>query len=237
MTQNVFENGDADHSSNPLTIPTDLTTKATTPKDRNSQLADTMDNFQAQNARTEAPDPFDLKALRLSQDFASSIGVKKVLATVPCRKPRPQEFVRVRQGVDWRFETAVLEDKENREIYLVHRDLWNELASEIHPVCLFLAINRQGDVFVWAVKLPAVDGRSNAWNESAVAAAQLAESKWVRMTANMKAGMYDLFEAAAELQEPEWPELSLSEILKLCFRDRYIESTDHSVIRALRGLE
>ena len=52
------------------------------------------------------------------------------------------------------LETGVFEDKVNREIYLVQRDLWSELAGEVFPVCLFLAVNRQGDVFMWAAKLP-----------------------------------------------------------------------------------
>ncbi len=124
-------------------------------------------------------DPFDPAALRLSQDFASSIGVKKVLTVVPCRKPNRHEFVRVRAGEEWRLETGVFEDKVNREIYLVQRDLWPELAGEVFPVCLFLAVNRQGDVFLWAAKLPGSDGRSNTWNDSALAAATIAETRWV----------------------------------------------------------
>ena len=183
-----------------------------------------------------APDPFDPAALRLSQDFASSIGVKKVLTTVPCRKPNRQEFVRVCPGDDWRLETGVFEDKVNREVYLVQRDLWAELAGEVYPVCLFLAVNCQGDSFLWPAKLPGSDGRSNSWNESALAAARLAESKWVRVASNMPGGMYDVFKAAGELSEPTWPELSFSEILKLCFKDRFIESVDHPAIRSLRGL-
>jgi len=183
-----------------------------------------------------APDPFDPAALRLSQDFASSIGVKKVLTTVPCRKPNRHEFVRVRPGEDWRLETGVFEDKVNREVYLVQRDLWAELAGEVYPVCLFLAVNRQGDVFLWPAKLPGSDGRSNSWNESALAAARLAESKWVRVAANMGAGMYDTFEAAGELSEPTWPDLSFPEVLKRCFKDRFIQSVDHPAIRALRGM-
>ncbi|NUQ63990.1 MAG: hypothetical protein HUU20_16055 [Pirellulales bacterium] len=182
-----------------------------------------------------APDPFSPEALRLSQDFAS-IGVKKVLTTVPCRKPNRHEFVRVRPGEDWRLETGVFEDKVNRETYLVRRDLWGELSGEVFPVCLFLSVNRQGDAFLWPCKLPGADGRSNAWNESALAAARLAESKWIRVAANMAGGMYDVFEAAGELAEPEWPELSFADLLKLCFKDRFIQTVDHPVIRALRGL-
>ena len=184
----------------------------------------------------EAPDPFDPESLRLGQDFASTIGVKKVLTTVPCRKPNRHEFVRVRPGVDWRLETGVFEDKVNREVYLVRRDLWPELAGEVYPVCLFLAVNRQGDVFLWPAKLPGTDGRSNAWNDSALAAARLAETKWTRLAANMGAGMYDTFEAAGELSEPEWPELSFREILELCFKGRFIQDVDHPCIKALRGL-
>ena len=51
----------------------------------------------------------------------------------------------------------------------------------------------------------------------------------------MAAGLYDTFEAAGELAKPEWPELTLAEILKLSFRDRFIQDIDHSALRALRG--
>jgi len=182
-----------------------------------------------------APDPFDPESLRLGQDFGATIGVKKVLTVVPCRKPNRHEFVQVRSGEDWRLQTACFEDKVNRETYIVERSLWSEMAGEIYPVALLLAVNRQGDTFLWPVKLPGPDGRSNTWNDSALAAARLAEESWIRVSANMAGGMYDSFVASAELADPEWPEISFSEILKLCFRDRFIQDIDHPVLRALRG--
>ncbi len=193
------------------------------------------DSSATEQPQAPAPDPFDLESLKLSQDFASTIGVKRVLTTIPCRKPNRHEFVRVRPGEDWRLETGVFEDKIQREMYLVGRDMWGELAGEISPVCLFLAITKQGDVTLWPAKLPGADGKTNAWNDSALAAAQLATKKWVRMAANMNAGYHDTFEATGELSEPEWPELSLQEIVKLCFKDRFIDNVDHPVLRALRG--
>lgn len=186
-------------------------------------------------AKPVGPDPFDPAALRLGQDFAASVGVKKVLTTVPCRKPNRHEFVRVRPGESWRLETAAFEDKVTRDTYLVRNDLWSELAGEVYPVCLFLAANRQGDVFLWPVKLPGADGRSNSWNESALSAARLAETNWIRVAANMPAGLYDTFEAAGELSDPVWPELDYRAILELCFRDRFIDDIDHPVLKALRG--
>jgi hypothetical protein len=207
-----------------------------TPADRMTGQSEALKGQSAAPPPDTPPDPFNPAALRLSQDFASSIGVKKVLTTVPCRKPNRHEFVRVRFGEDWRLETGVFEDRINRDVYLVQRDLWAELAGEVYPVCLFLAVNRQGDPFLWPVKLPGSDGRSNPWNESALAAARLAESKWVRVAANMPGGMYDTYEAAGELSEPAWPALSFPEVLRLSFKDRFIQSVDHPVVRALRGL-
>jgi hypothetical protein len=51
----------------------------------------------------------------------------------------------------------------------------------------------------------------------------------------MGGGMYDTFEAVGELAEPEWPELTFAEVLRLCFKDRFIMSADHPAVRALRG--
>jgi hypothetical protein len=64
----------------------------------------------------------------------------------------------------------------------------------------------------------------------------LAEAQWVRVAANMPGGMYDVFQAAGELSDPVWPELTFKEILKLCFKDRMITSVDHPAIQALKGL-
>jgi len=40
-------------------------------------------------------DPFDLASLRLSQDFASAVGVKKLITTVPVKKPGTEREVGV----------------------------------------------------------------------------------------------------------------------------------------------
>ena len=43
-----------------------------------------------------ADDPFaDLNKLRLDQNFADTVGVKKLLRTVPVKKSGKQDFVRV----------------------------------------------------------------------------------------------------------------------------------------------
>lgn len=186
----------------------------------------------------QTADPFaDLSALRLSQDFSADIGVKKILTTVPCRKPKRQEFFRVRPGEDWRLQACSIEEEESHETFLVlGADLQAELAEVTKAICLFTCINRRGGVFLWPAKLPSDEGRVNAWHESALKAADLAQSKWVRMQASMGDGLYHVFQAEASLPAPEWPEdLSFTELLKLSFKDRLITDANHIILQQLRG--
>jgi len=76
-------------------------------------------------------DPFDPSRLRVSQDFAKTLGVRKLLTTVPVRKPNRQEFIRVHPGEDYRLETVILELKEDRESYLIERKAIIEENTEV----------------------------------------------------------------------------------------------------------
>src|SRR5262245_35539065 len=75
-------------------------------------------------------DAYNLDALRISQDFASAVGVKRLITTVPVKKPSREWFIRTHPDPAYRLQTAVLELKEDREVYLVAPSLWPELASE-----------------------------------------------------------------------------------------------------------
>jgi hypothetical protein len=185
----------------------------------------------------KAHDPFDPARLRLSQDFASTVGVKKALLTVPVRKPAKEWFVQVHPNEAYRIETAVLELKEDRETYLVDPTLWGDLATEstFGPRALFTAMNRQGVLCVWPVRLPGPDGKIDDWNRSALEAATMATGRWVRVAANMNLGAYDVYESTADLPGPAWPETPFGDLLRVAFKDRFIDTLDHPVLRKLRG--
>ncbi len=179
---------------------------------------------------------FDLTRLRLGQDFAEKVGVKKVLLTVPVRKPDRQSFVRVHPDPAWRLDTATLTLKdEQRETYLVDPSLWPELPGELVPTALFTAMTRQGVVILWPVRLPGSDGRLDSWSRSALDAAEMAKGQWVRVAANMSLGGYDIFVATGEFPDPEWPDVTFQKVLEIAFRDRFIRTPDHPVIKKLRG--
>jgi hypothetical protein len=193
-----------------------------------------LDRMEAPS--TSAEDPFDLSNLRLSQDFVETAGVKKLLTTVPVRRPHSQDFVRVHPDPNYRMTFAVIDLKDDREIYLLPPAIAQQLPGEFVTITLYTAINRQGVVQLWPVRLPTPDGRINEWHRSAAEAAELAMKRWVRVRANMSLGAYEMFEAESTIPDPTWPELSFQELVKIAFRDRLITSLDHPVIKRLRGL-
>jgi hypothetical protein len=178
----------------------------------------------------------DLGRLRLSQDFAGMSGVTPVLTTIAVRKPTRHEFVRVRRGEEWRFETGAFIEQQSRETYLVEPRLWSSLPGEIRPIVLLVVIGRDSPVpYLWPCVLPGTDGRPNRWHESALEAARLAEERWVRVVADMTAGCYVPYVAQSDLPDPEWPDQSMDDLLRLAFHDRFIGELDHPVLRRLRG--
>lgn len=185
-------------------------------------------------------DPFstsELEKLRLSQDFPNLSQVKPVLTTVSVRKPHKQEFIRVRSGEEHRFATGCFVDKESRETYLVSPAVRDLLASDVVPTMLTTCLSRNSPVpFLWPLTLPGIDGRPNRWHESAMESASLAESKWLKVVSDMSAGQYVPMVAYGNLPEPDWSIVpSIAEMLKLAFKERFINRPEHPVLKRLRG--
>jgi hypothetical protein len=180
-------------------------------------------------------DPYDLSKLRLDQNFVEMASVKKLLTTVPVRKPLAQDFVRVHPDAAFRMPCAIIELKDDREHYLVTADIVAAVATEVVMKTVYTTINRQGVVFLWPVPLPTPDGRVNEWHRSAQEAAERAIGRWIRMKANMPLGAYEIFEAPDSTPDPVWPEHSFKGLLEIGFRDRLIRSLDHPVLKRLRG--
>jgi hypothetical protein len=185
---------------------------------------------------TPAPDPFDLARLRLNPSFLETAGVKKLLTTVLVQKPSRQEFFRVHPSPEYRENFAMIDLKEDGEDFLVVPELLEELAGEVVLKTIFTAINRQGVVFLWPIRLPAPeDRRSDNWTRSAREGAELAMSQWVRLKADMSLGAYEISVAESVLAKPEWPQLSFQELLRTAYRDRMVTNIEHAVVKRLRG--
>lgn len=176
----------------------------------------------------------DLTALKLSAGINTG-GVAERLSRLPVGKPSRQDFSRVNPDEDKMLATWVYEDKTEREFFIVAPDMVPQLLGEITPALLLLTINRQNVTGIWPLKLPS-DGATNAWQETARQAAELAKKKWVRIASDMSLGAYRIYEAEGQLSEPEWPQKPFNELLEIAFHGRVIENEDHPVIKRLRGL-
>jgi hypothetical protein len=182
-------------------------------------------------------DPFgNLDALRLSQSFVEMAGAKPLLLTVPVRKPHKQEYVRVHPDPAFRMDCAIIELKEDREVYFVTPAIAAAMPNEVIAVTLFTAISRQGVTFLWPVKMPTSDRRTSAWNISARAAAEACMKGWHRVPANMALGAYEPFPAKGVIPDPEWPDHTFTDLLRVAFPgDKFVGVIHHPVLKMLRG--
>jgi hypothetical protein len=206
------------------------------PRNDSDNGAEPGESTQGTQAKA-ALDPFDPARLRLPQEFTVATGAKRVQTTVPVRKPSKEVFVRTHPDQTYRIVAAILELKEDREVFLVHPDLLEALAGEstVSPRLLVTTITRQKALSLWPLRLPGPDGRLDDYGRSALEIAEVAKDRWVRVIANTGGGYYDHIEAPPSLEPPEWPTTPFSELLRVGFRDRFITNLEHPVLRRLRG--
>ena len=103
--------------------------------------------------------PFDPAALRLDQTFTDGTAVKKLLTTIPVRKPGRQDWVRVHPDPAYRLSpTAIIELKDDRETYLVTPAIAKELVGEFFRLRSTPQSTGKAWCSLWAVRLPAPNG-------------------------------------------------------------------------------
>jgi hypothetical protein len=194
-------------------------------------------------APAEAPAPahhvsgifHDLEALKIQQHEAGLAGSTEVLMRVPVRKPQRDEYFRVRPGDE--FTTVLYEDRVARVNYFITPAMLPLLraVSNVSVVTLVPFITRQKMLGIFPLKLATDAIGDNGWQTTAMAAAQLAKTKWVRMQADMALSGYRIFSAEGQLSEPEWPDTPFNELLDIAFKDYVIASEDHPVLNRIMG--
>ncbi|MDP4836403.1 MAG: hypothetical protein NWS01_04550 [Burkholderiales bacterium] len=178
---------------------------------------------------------FDIASLRIPSNFGASLGVKKILNLVPVGKPTATQFFRTHPSANMRFDTMLLASKGTQETYLMSQQVAGQLSELIKPVTLVLVIDRQSNLRLVPVPFPGPDGQRNPWHQSLLDALTLAETSWIRISANMSGGGYDVFQALGQLPDPEWPNHTMDEIIKIAFRGRIINDLEHPVVQSLFG--
>jgi hypothetical protein len=182
-------------------------------------------------------DPFDLAKITVSSVTSEDLGVEKPILVIPVDKPSRQSFFRVHPDPAYRADVRIIKLEADRETYLVTNDIWPLIPGETKYVRLVPYITREGAIGLWPLALhdELLGKRDTNWGITARKAAEYAETKWVRMQANMQLGRYDVV-TSDKIPEPIWPKITFTEILNKAFgTDRLITSLDHPVIRQLKG--
>jgi hypothetical protein len=186
-------------------------------------------------------DPFDIAALRANPPVVGA--TESVMLGITVRKPKKDEFFRVNPDPEMTVDAFILEfegGNDRKADYFVPPFPGVQAACEqaggqaFKAVRLVVCMNKWGSMFVWAPRLP--DDRQQKWHTTALLGMEAAKTHWVRLQADMRASMYKMDRAVADMGEPQWPEGDLGSILKLAFGADYtITSIDHPVLRELRG--
>ena len=188
--------------------------------------------------KTEAaPDPFDVERLRLPVEDAD-LGVKELLVSVPYKKPSKESFFRVHPDPTYRCVGGLIELKEDdSESFWIDRTLWPALSEE--PTFgrrqLFTCVTRQGLVFLWGCRLPGPDGKKPDWVTIPLEAAASAQTRWTKIFWDNAQRRHRIKVSDPIDDEPKWPDKTLSELLRLAFKDRVIAEPDHPILQKLRG--
>ena len=182
--------------------------------------------------KNPAETELDLARIRLPQDFTGQVAVRKLTTTIPIRKPKPNDFIRVHPAIE-PMRVWTLEDEQ--ETFIVTGDVAVTVPNDVVAMELVLTITRQGNILLWPLRILEKDGRINNWHTSRREAAARAVNAWVRVSSNMHLGAYEVYEALGVIPDPVWPALSMDEIVRIAVKGRVIDSLDHPVLRKLRG--
>ena len=186
---------------------------------------------------------YDLEALCQGQDFASQVSVKRVLTSIPIRRPHKEWFIRTHPDKTYWMKVPLLEvsaaEGFKTEFYMVHPALQYafEDDSTFSMRMLILSINRQGSMFAWPIRLAGQDGKLDGWNASAMECALEARAAWCRCEPRQSEGRYVPIIAQNQAVMPDWyaPLPDRNGIVRLMFKDNYVLSLDHPVGKRLRG--
>jgi hypothetical protein len=198
--------------------------------------------FTSTSSSTNPINVFDFAAIRLPPDFEREAGVRKQLTSVSVRKPRRQEWFRVHPDPEYRARVATIAFKENEEAreetFLVDPAVALTLGDEITYTTLYLAINRQGHVFLWPCRAPkADDRRGDIAATSRIEAAEAAMTRYVRV--QWKSPAYEMSFRDDTIVDvpPPWPDKPFNELVELAFfkSGLYIADPNHQVIKILQG--
>jgi hypothetical protein len=208
---------------------------------KQNPLEVTKSNAPEHNTQMKQSDQRVDQALGIFADLSklevqpgAQVGAREILSTIAVRRPKNNEFVRTDPTRS--LVSQIYEDRDEGETYFIAPHIRPLLIAGVATKLLVLTVNQVGVPFIWPVPCLEDATRRNLWNESARAAYHRSEHEWVKLVGDRGAGQYRVYLAEGELPPPRFPDKLFPELLAIAFGNRLIDTEDHHVIRAMRGL-
>jgi hypothetical protein len=198
-----------------------------------SETASTKNtNRNAEEVTPKKGDIFDDLAA-LGRPLDEVLPSEKVLTSLPVRKPKRDEWVRLHPEIHAR---VYVYESEN-SWYVVLPDVIEPLLDVVRYVEISLAVNYSGTPFAWPVPVP-TESKPHRAHLTAFGGAEQARREWIRIS--WGDGEYDIYRRKSAKVDPKWPaEIgSASEMLRFASKAggfEVIDSMDHPVVRGLLG--
>jgi hypothetical protein len=176
-----------------------------------------------------------VESLRVGQDYAEATGISEVLTNIRICKPDKAWWIRVHPDeANYMLQTIVIELKDRGETYLVNPSLRKQLSKEptLQVRRLYLAINRQGELFIWSVRVPKPNRPADRYLRPIQEAVQLGKNIWIRVYWDDDSKTHVVLKSDLE-EEPLWPDKPFADLVELAFGDFYIDSMDHPIVKEL----
>lgn len=188
------------------------------------------------NISLQVDDEIDLKDYTYRENFAVDSNLRGEQTVIPVRRPDPQSWIYISSRPELRTTVAILELKQQREVFLVKQEIATSLDGDVSNRLLVPYQDREGGLFLWAVKLSDSRGNLDSWTTSALRIVTEYCDRWIKIKSRMNAGCYEVIPAPIESPAPEWPAAGLQFLVNRAFKNKLITSVQDPVIKRLKGL-
>ena len=193
------------------------------------------------NIKLVETDPLDVfnDIEELRKTATLKVSRKTVLVNVRVGKPNANTFFRVRPGPEWSLDASVIiGDGGSDDFYFVTPFMLNHstMLPRLRKVTIAVICSWPGNIAgLWPV--PKIEETRIACWRSMRSAYELAQNSWVQLVWNSDKRDYELAVAEGINTDPVWPaDKTFTDLLRLGFTDKIIDSPDHPYVLRLRGL-
>lgn len=181
--------------------------------------------------------PVTAASLAIDQEHLEELASPDAKSSVvECERPARGIFFTVRpeHETPWQHRRCYfMLHMEGRDPYIVAPAIAKKKKEEedtIRPVMLVRYVTMAGDEGLWPLKLNPSDGKSNAWNASALKILALAEESWVRIVSMKKHYRHQVSNKTLADTPPQFTDRSFDELVNAAFNeDQIVTSLDHEI--------